>query len=146
MSVAKSGDTVKVHYTGKLADGTEFDSSVGAEPLEFDLGAGQVIEGFENAIIGMKESESKTVVIPVDQAYGPINEDYVLKAPRDKMPPDLDPFVGLQLLMPVPNSEPVPVTVTEFNDEEVTLDANHPLAGKELTFELELVGILSMWF
>lgn len=144
MSVAKSGDTVKVHYTGKLEDGTEFDSSVGAEPLEFDLGAAQVIEGFENAIIGMKEGETKTVVIPVEQAYGPINEEYVLKAPRDKMPPDLDPFVGLQLLMPVPNAEPVPVIITEVSDVEITLDANHPLAGKELTFELELVGILAM--
>lgn len=144
MSVAKSGDTVKVHYTGKLEDGTEFDSSVGAEPLEFDLGAAQVIEGFENAIIGMKEGETKTVVIPVEQAYGPINEEYVLKAPRDNMPPDLDPFVGLQLLMPVPNAEPVPVIITEVSDVEITLDANHPLAGKELTFELELVGILAM--
>ncbi len=144
MSLAKNGDTVKVHYTGKLADGVEFDSSIGGEPLEFDLGAGQVIEGFESAIVGMKEGEKKTVTIPVDKAYGEINEDYILTASRDKLPPDLEPFVGLQLLMPVPNSEPVPVTVTEFDDNEITLDANHPLAGKELIFDLELIGVLSM--
>lgn len=143
MSTAKNGDTVKVHYTGKLSDGTLFDTSEGNEPLEFDLGSGQVIEGFEEAIIGMKQGDKKTVTIPVEKAYGDINEQYVLKAPRNKLPQDLEPFVGLQLLMPVPNSEPVPVTVTDFNDEEITLDANHPLAGKELTFDLELVGVLS---
>jgi peptidylprolyl isomerase len=144
MSVAKHGDTVKVHYTGRLKDGTQFDSSEGNDPLEFDLGAGQVIEGFEEAIIGMKEGDKKTVEIPVDKAYGPINEDYILKAPRNRLPQDLEPFIGLQLLMPVPDSDPVPVTVTEFNDEEITLDANHQLAGKDLIFDLELVGVLSM--
>lgn len=143
MSIAKSGDTVKVHYTGRLRDGFQFDSSVDGEPLEFDLGAGQVIDGFEEAIIGMKVGDKKTVEIPVEKAYGPVIEEYILKTSIDKLPHDLEPFVGLQLLLPVPNSEPVPVTIVEINGDEITLDANHQLAGQDLIFDLELVGVLS---
>lgn len=144
MDKAASGDTVKVHYTGRLTSGEVFDSSEGREPLEFDLGAGQVIEGFEEAIIGMEQGEKKTVEIPVDKAYGPANPQYILKAPREQMPQDLNPEVGMQLQMPVPDGPPVVVTITEFDDAHITLDANPPLAGKDLIFDLELVGILRM--
>lgn len=144
MSKAAKGDTVKVHYTGRLADGEVFDSSEDREPLEFDLGQGQVIEGFEEAILGMEQGDKKTVEISVDKAYGPVNPEYILKAPRDQMPQDLDPQIGMQLQMPVPDGPPVVVTITEFDNESVTLDANPPLAGKDLIFDLELVGVLKM--
>ena len=145
MSIAKSGDIVKVHYTGRLKDGTQFDSSVGNDPLEFDLGAGQVIEGFEEAIIGMKQGEKKTIEIPVDKAYGPVIEDYILKTSTSHLPHDLEPFIGMQLLLPTPNGESIPVTIVDIEGEEITLDANHQLAGQDLIFDLELVGVLSNW-
>jgi peptidylprolyl isomerase len=138
---AKNGDTVQVNYTGKLADGTVFDSSVGREPLEFTLGADQVIPGFEKAVFGMKVGEKKTVTIPVDEAYGPRLDDLVGELPREKLPSDLTPEVGQQLVMTRPDGGKVIVTITGVSDNTVMIDANHPLAGKDLTFEIELVKI-----
>ena len=142
--IAKSGDTIKLHYKGTLSDGKVFDSTEGKDPFEFDLGAGQVIEGFELAITGMAEGEKKTVVIPADQAYGESNPEYVVEAQNDQLPQDMKMEIGMQLMMPVPGGESISVTVIEVNDDGVTLDANPPLAGEELTFELEVVGILTM--
>ena len=143
MTVAKSGDSVKVHYTGSLEDGTEFDSSVGVAPLEFTLGSGQVIVGFDEAITGMKPGEKKRVTIPADKAFGQRNEENVISKPRDQVPADITPEVGQQLQLPLagPNNQPIMVKITEVTDEHIQLDANPPLAGKDLTFELELVEI-----
>lgn len=139
MSEAKRGDNVKVHYTGKLADGTVFDSSDGGEPLAFAVGSGQVIQGFDEAIIGMKVGESKEVVIPVEKAYGERNDEMVIQAPIDQVPPDLNPEVGMRLEMGGANGEVLRVVVVEVEETHITLDANPPLAGKELHFSLELV-------
>lgn len=141
MSQAKKGDSVKIHYTGTLQDGTTFDSSAGREPLEFEVGSGQVIPGFDEAVIGMVVGESKSVNIPVDKAYGPRNEELVMSAPLDQVPPDLNPEVGQKLQMGGPNGELVVVEVIEVTDEHITLDANPPLAGKDLNFDIELVAI-----
>jgi len=138
---AGNGDTVQVNYTGKLADGTVFDSSVGREPLEFTLGAAQVIPGFEKAVFGMKVGEKKTVTIPVDEAYGPRRDDMVGELPREKLPSDLAPEVGQQLIMARPDGGKTIGTIISVSDNTVTIDANHPLAGKDLTFEIELVKI-----
>lgn len=142
MSVAKKGDKVKVHYTGRLNDGSEFDSSKGREPLEFEIGTQQVIPGFENAVVGMKAGETVTVEIPQDEAYGPIREEMILKVEKEKLPPDFKPEVGQQYQLPQDNGQNVIVTVTEVTDETIELDANHPLAGKDLTFDIELVEIV----
>lgn len=139
MSEAKRGDNVKVHYTGKLADGTVFDSSDGGEPLAFAVGSGQVIQGFDEAIMGMKVGESKEVVIPVEKAYGERNDEMVIQAPIDQVPPDLNPEVGMRLEMGGANGEVLRVVVVEVEETHITLDANPPLAGKELHFALELV-------
>ena len=141
MAQAKNGDTVKVHYTGKLNDGTVFDSSEGREPLEFVVGTGEIIPGFEEAVIGMNEGETKTVTIPADKAYGPHNDELVLVVGREQVPPDLKVKIGDLLQVTLPDGHRVDVTVTALNDEAVTLDANHPLAGQDLTFEIELVSI-----
>ena len=141
MTAAKSGDTVKIHYTGTLEDGTTFDSSAGREPLEFTLGSGQVIVGFDEAVTGMKTGEKKNVVIPADKAYGQRNEEMVITAPRDQVPADINPEVGQQLQLAGPNNQPVIVVITEVTDEHILLDANPPLAGKNLTFDIELVSI-----
>jgi peptidylprolyl isomerase len=137
----KTGDTVKVHYTGKLQDGTVFDTSSDGEPLEFTVGDGQVISGFEQAVIGMQVGESKTRTIPVDQAYGPRSDDMIMEVSRDKLPEDLEPEVGMQLQMNDGNGGIVTVTITDISETAVKLDANHPLAGQDLTFDIELVGI-----
>jgi len=142
MAQAKKGDTVKVHYTGKLDDGTVFDSSVERDPLEFRIGEGQVLPGFEQAIEGMNPGQSRSVNIPADQAYGPYREEMVLEIEKDRFPPDLDPQVGQQLRVRQPDNSTVPVRVTEVSEATVTLDANHPLAGKDLTFEIELIEIV----
>jgi FKBP-type peptidyl-prolyl cis-trans isomerase 2 len=139
---AKTGDTVKVHYTGRLQDGTVFDTSVGSEPLEFTLGQGQVIPGFEQAVIGMQVGESKTVTIPVDQAYGPRRDDMILEVSRDELPDDLEPTVGMQLQMNQGDGGIVIVTITEVSETTIKVDANHPLAGQDLTFDIELVDIV----
>jgi peptidylprolyl isomerase len=141
MAQAQHGDTVKIHYTGTLEDGTVFDSSEGHDPLEFTLGSGQVIVGFEEAVTGMGSGEKKQVTIPADKAYGQRNEEMIIQAPRDQVPADINPEVGQQLQMGGPNGETVIVRVTEVTDEHVILDANPPLAGKDLTFDIELVAI-----
>lgn len=143
MPEAKAGDTVKVHYTGKLKDGTQFDSSEGREPLEFTIDEGKIIPGFEQAVIGMSPGEHKTVVIPEAQAYGPRREEAVQEAPKSALPPELEPQLqeGMQLQANNPQGQPMILTVTRVGDESITLDANHPLAGQDLIFELELVEI-----
>lgn len=141
MSKAKDGDTVKVHYTGTLENGEVFDTSQEREPLEFQLGQGQLIPGFEKAVIGMSEGDSTTVDIPSDEAYGEVREDLVITVPKDQLPDDVEPQVGMQLQVNQQNGQPIPVRITEIKDEELVLDANHPLAGKDLTFEIELLEV-----
>ncbi|MEN6371385.1 MAG: peptidylprolyl isomerase [Armatimonadota bacterium] len=141
MAQAQQGNTVKVHYTGKLDDGSVFDSSANRDPIEFTIGEGRVIPGFENGIVGMNTGESKTISIPADQAYGPHREDMVVAVDKKHLPPDLEAEVGDQLQMRQSDGQPVVVTVADINDESITLDANHPLAGKDLTFDVELVEV-----
>jgi peptidylprolyl isomerase len=142
MAQAKKGDTVQVHYTGKLEDGTVFDTSRERHPLQFTLGNGQVIAGFKNAIAGMNVGESKTTVIPVEQGYGPRRDDMIVTIKRDTLPPDLTAKVGQRLEITQTDDQVMLVTVTGVSESSITIDANHPLAGKVLTFDLELVGIL----
>ncbi len=137
--MANNGSMVKVHYTGTLADGSVFDSSLEREPLEFKLGCGQVIPGFEEAVLSMNIGETKTVTIPADQAYGQRHEELVLVVEKEKVPAELNPQVGDKLQMRQANGTPVTVVVTEIAEKTITLDANHSLAGKDLTFELTLV-------
>jgi peptidylprolyl isomerase len=137
----KNGDAVKVNYHGKLTDGTTFDSSEGREPLQFTVGIGQVIKGFDTALIGMQVGEKKTVQIPVEEAYGAYNEDLMMEYPITEFPADMKPEVGMELHMSDNNGNVFPVVIAEINDQIVILDANHPLAGKELVFEIELVSI-----
>ena len=140
MSHAKPGDTVRLHYTGTLGDGSEFDSSRGREPLEFTLGAGQVIPGFDEAVSGMRVGERKTVTLPTDQAYGARQEELILAVPRAQVPPHIALEVGQQLQLSQ-EGHAFQVTVREVTAEQVVLDGNHPLAGEALTFALELVEI-----
>ncbi|UUP16254.1 FKBP-type peptidyl-prolyl cis-trans isomerase [Nitratireductor thuwali] len=142
MSEAKSGDVVRVHYTGKLEDGTEFDSSVGRDPLEFQLGGGQIIPGLEKQVEGMNIGEKSTVTIPADQAYGPRDERQIQTVPREAFPTDLDLKLGASLQATTPEGRQIPLTVVDMNDQEVTVDANHPLAGHDLVFDVELVEIV----
>lgn len=141
MAEAQSGDTVRVHYTGRLDGGEVFDSSRGRDPLEFTLGGGQVIAGFDEAVTGMTPGDEKTVTIPAGEAYGARRDELSGEVPRAQFPPDIDPQVGQQLQMQQ-GGQTFVVTVTEVTDEAVRLDANHPLAGKDLTFDLELVEIV----
>jgi len=141
MQQVKKGDTVKVHYHGKLEDGTTFDSSEGREPLEFTVGTGQVIPGFDNGITGMVVGEKKTINIPVHEAYGEKSEEMIMEFPRDRFPQDLVPEVGLQLNMSNGSGQNFPVMIVSVSADVVLLDANHPLAGKPLIFDLELVAI-----
>ncbi len=141
MAQAKTGDSVQVHYTGKLADGTVFDSSEEREPLEFTIGSGQVIPGFEEAVSGMALEEKKTISIPADKAYGPHREEMIIEVPKEQFPPDLDPQEGQFLEIKQPDEQTAVVRVAEIKDESVTLDGNHPLAGKDLTFEIALEKI-----
>jgi len=138
----QEGDTVKVHYTGKLEDGTVFDSSEGRDPLQFTVGAGQVILGFDEAVIGMELGESKTVKIPADKAYGPHHKELVGVIDRSKFPADMELEIGQQLTMRNTSGELVTATVTDVSETSVAVDANHHLAGKDLTFEIELVEII----
>jgi len=142
MAQAKSGDTVRVHYTGTLEDGTVFDTSMDRDPLEFTIGEEQIIPAFERAVVGMNPGESKTILIPSGEAYGPHHEEMVLVVERDQFPPDLKPEVGQQLQMRRGDEHTIIVTVTDVSDCSVTLDANHPLAGRDLTFDLQLVDIV----
>jgi len=142
MAKAKEGDTVKVHYTGKLEDGTVFDSSVDRDPLQFTIGEGRIIAGFEEAVVGMSPGESKTVEVPAEKAYGPHLEEMVQVVDRDQFPENLEPKVGDHLQIRVAGDQIVVVRVTDVSESSVTLDANHPLAGKDLTFDIELVEIV----
>ncbi len=141
MAEAKKGDTVRVHYTGKLADGTVFDTSKERHPLKFTLGNGQVIAGFEQAVIGMNPGDSKTIRIPPDQAYGEHRKDLVITFSRNQLPQGMDPQVGQRLELTQENDQTVLTTIVAVNDTDLLLDANHPLAGKELTFDLQLGAI-----
>lgn len=141
MTAAKSGDTVRIHYTGTLSDGSVFDSSEGRDPLEFTLGSGQVIAGFDTGVTGMTVGEKKTIEIPCDDAYGPVHDEARQDVPRAQIPAEIPLEVGIQLQMQSPTGQVIPVTVVAITEEAVTLDANHPLAGKDLTFALELVSI-----
>jgi peptidylprolyl isomerase len=142
MARAKPGDTVKVHYTGKLEDGTVFDTSTDSDPLQFTIGDGQIIPGFEQAVVGMNSGESKTIKVPVDEAYGPHREEMVLVVDRNQLPADLIPEVGQQLQSRQPDGQTIVVTVTDISESSVTVDANHPLAGKDLTFDIQLIEIV----
>ena len=142
MALAQAGDTVRVHYTGKLDDGTVFDSSAGSDPIEFVIGDHQVIPGFEDGVTGMTIGETKTVTIPFDHAYGAYDDGLVLTVPREQFPDHITPEVGEALQLQQPDGEMITVIISEVSDESVTLDANHPLAGEDLTFDLELAEIL----
>ena len=141
MSQAKSGDTVKIHYTGTLNDGSQFDSSAGRDPLEFVLGSGQVIPGFDNAVEGMAVGDSKNVQIAPEDAYGERHEQLVQEVPKTALPEDMKPEVGMGLQSQTPDGQIMQLTVTEVGDATITVDANHPLAGQTLNFDIELVAI-----
>ncbi len=141
MTQAKAGDTVAIHYTGTLADGSQFDSSEGRDPLRFTLGSGQIIAGLDAAITGMSQGEKKSVTIAAAEAYGDHRPEAVQAVPRAQIPAEIPLEVGGGLQVQTPDGKTIPVTVTSVTDEEVTLDANHPLAGKDLTFAVELVEI-----
>ncbi len=138
---AKANDKVKIHYKGTLSSGEVFDSSEGREPLEFTLGSGQVIPGFDKGVTGMKVEESKTINIPSAEAYGEQKEELIQQVPKAQLPPEIKPEVGLQLMSQSPNGQEIPLVITEVQEDSITVDANHPLAGKDLTFELTLVSI-----
>lgn len=141
MATAKQGDTVHIHYTGTLEDGTEFDSSRDREPLVFTLGEGQVIAGFDQAVLGMQSGETKRVTIAADEAYGQYEDDLVFEVDRAQLPASFAPVLGEQYQMEQGNGQTMVVTVSEMSNDSVTLDANHPLAGYDLTFDLELVSV-----
>lgn len=141
MEQAKAGDTVKVHYHGRLTDGTTFDSSSGREPLEFQVGSGQVIKGFDDGVSGMAVGEKKTIQIPVDEAYGQKEENMIVEFPKSNFPPELTPELGMSLNMTNGSGQVIPVTIVDIKEESVVLDANHPLAGQDLIFDIELVEI-----
>lgn len=141
MSQAKSGDTVRIHYTGTLEDGTEFDSSRGREPLEFALGSGQVIPGFDSAVEGMRIGDEKSVRIEPDQAYGARHEQLVQDVPKSALPDDIQPAVGMQLQSQSPDGQVMMFVIAAVNEDSITVDGNHPLAGESLNFDIELVAI-----
>ena len=141
MEQAKKGDKVKIHYHGKLNDGSTFDSSAGREPLAFEIGSGMVIPGFDDGVTGMTVGEKKTINIPAAQAYGEVSEEMIMEFPLNQFPADMVPEIGMQLTMSNNQGQNFPVVIVELKDESVLLDANHPLAGKELIFDLELVEI-----
>ncbi|HTB53133.1 MAG TPA: FKBP-type peptidyl-prolyl cis-trans isomerase [Ferruginibacter sp.] len=141
MAQVKAGDFVKVHYTGKLTNGEQFDSSMGREPLEFTVGAGQMIKGFDDAMPGMTIGQKKTINIPAVDAYGEKNDDAIIEFPKENVPVDMKLEPGMQLTLSNQQGQPVPVVVVEVKDEVIILDANHFLAGKELVFDIELVEI-----
>ncbi len=141
MTQANYGDTVKVHYTAKLDDGTVFDSSIQRDPLEFTIGQGQIIPGFEQAVVGMQAGELKTASVPSESAYGPYRDEMVIEVDLAFFPTNVNPEVGQQLQIHQADGQSIIVTVTDVSDTSATLDANHPLAGKDLTFDIELVSV-----
>jgi peptidylprolyl isomerase len=142
MAQAKDGDTIKVHYTGKLDDGSVFDSSADRDPLEFKLGENRIIRGFENAVIGMEPGEKSTAKIPAEEAFGPHRDEMVMEVKKEDLPTDLEPKIGQKFNLHHSDDQTIIVTVTEVTEDTVTLDANHTLAGKDLTFDIELVEIV----
>jgi peptidylprolyl isomerase len=142
MQQVQSGDTVKVHYHGRLTDGTTFDSSEGRDPLEFQVGSGMVIAGFDNGVVGMIVGDKKTVHIAVDDAYGPKNPDMIIEFPKEQVPADMPMEVGMRLNLNNSQGQVVPVVITEIQEAAILLDANHPLAGEDLVFDIELVEIV----
>ncbi|MFO7931192.1 MAG: peptidylprolyl isomerase [Desulfosalsimonas sp.] len=142
MTQAKQGDTVKVHYKGKLDDGSVFDSSEGRDPLEFKIGDGNIIPGVEEAVEGMAPEETKEATIPPEKAYGEYRDEMVIEVDKTQFPENIDPEPGQQLELKQSEGQNIVVTVTNVGEEKVTLDANHPLAGKDLTFELTLKEIV----
>jgi len=142
MQQAKKGDKVKVHYHGKLTSGETFDSSAGREPLEFEVGSGSVILGFDEGVTGMEVGEKKTINIPVEEAYGSRSDDMMIEFPKDRFPQDVEIEQGMQLMMSNGSGQNIPVIVSEIKEGSVILDANHPLAGEELIFDIELVEIV----
>ncbi len=142
MQTVKNGDTIRVHYHGRLTNGTTFDSSEGRAPLEFTVGSGMVIKGFDNGVLEMQVGDKKTINIPVDQAYGQKSPEFIIDFPKDNIPEGLNPEVGMQLQMSGPEGQVIPVRVVAVSDATITLDGNHPLAGEDLIFDLELVEIL----
>jgi FKBP-type peptidyl-prolyl cis-trans isomerase 2 len=142
MSQAQKGNTVKVHFTGKLDNGKVFDSSKGKDPMEFKIGDGNVIQGLEKAVIGMKEGDTKTATIPAEEAYGLYRKELVAEVDKDRLPDNIEPKIGKLLKVKPTDSEVITVTISKIDKEIVTLDANHPLAGKTLTFDLNLVEVL----
>jgi len=142
MQHAKKGDKVKVHYHGKLTSGETFDSSAGREPLEFEVGSGSVILGFDEGVTGMEVGEKKTINIPVEEAYGSRSDDMMIEFPKDRFPQDVEIEQGMQLMMSNGSGQNIPVIVSEIKESSVILDANHPLAGEELIFDIELVEIV----
>ena len=143
MQQVKSGDKIKVHYHGKLINGETFDSSNGRQPLEFEVGSGMVIKGFDTGVTGMAVGEKKSISIPFAEAYGPANPEMIIEFPKEKFPQDMQLEVGTPLVMNGGNGEQYQVVIIEIKEETVLLDANHPLAGKDLIFDLELVEIVS---
>ncbi|MBJ6372612.1 FKBP-type peptidyl-prolyl cis-trans isomerase [Sedimentitalea arenosa] len=141
MTQAKTGDTVRIHYTGTLQDGSTFDSSEGRDPLEFEVGSGQIIPGLDGALPGMEVGEKKVVNVACEDAYGPVQPGMRQAVPRESIPPEIDLQTGMQLQMQSSEGQVLPVTVVEMTEEKVTLDANHPLAGQDLVFEIELVAV-----
>ncbi|MBO9594614.1 peptidylprolyl isomerase [Niabella pedocola] len=141
MQQAKKGDKVKVHYHGKLTTGETFDSSEGRDPLPFEIGSGMVIKGFDDGVTGMAVGDKKTITIPAEEAYGAVNPDMIIEMPKDRLPQDMEVEVGMPLVMSDPQGQQFQVTVKEITDDKIVLDANHPLAGKDLVFDLELVEI-----
>ena len=141
MSHAKSGDTVKIHYTGTLDDGTQFDSSAGRDPLQFEVGSGEVIPGFDKAVEGMAVGDNKSVRIEAEEAYGPRHDQLVQEVDRSLLPDDLDPQEGMALQSSSPDGQVTQFMVTAVSDDTITVDANHPLAGQALSFDIELVDI-----
>ena len=142
MQQVKNGDKIKVHYHGKLTNGETFDSSNGRQPLEFEVGSGMVIKGFDDGVTGMTIGEKKSINIPFVEAYGPANPDMIIEFPKEKFPKDMQLEIGTPLVMSGGNGEQYQVVITEIKEEVVFLDANHPLAGKDLIFDLELVEIV----
>ncbi|MBU0942079.1 MAG: peptidylprolyl isomerase [Bacteroidetes bacterium] len=141
MTQVKENNTVKVHYTGKLADGQVFDTSEGKEPLAFTLGQGSLIPGFEKGLIAMKLNEKKTINITKDDAYGDPREDLIIEVPKSELPQEMTPEVGMGLVSRTPEGQEMNLMVVEVREETVVLDGNHPLAGKDLIFDLEVVEI-----
>lgn len=141
MAHAKSGDHVRVHFTGRLDDGTVFATSAMSDPLEFTLGNSEVLPQIEDAVDGMESGETKTVYIPSDEAFGPRREDLIQEIPKESLPVGMDVEVGQQLWIDQPNDEPLLVSVADVLEESIILDANHPLAGEDLTFDLELINV-----